>query len=289
MTDKPSNYRSILDNGNEKKDNHNDCDCKECQLKEKYSEHFHAYGGLLSSTMRNNLFKINPKNDLPYEDTSRDWSNIAKSVKNGLIDIQLLCEIASSSQIEKMFGHTLDYPNQGKEVEVTEEDHNTLSTNLISAISSILGVSVNNDPKQHAKKEKLKEERRVIVKSKIIPLEEERRKINLKRLKFEEELQKYKDDEALIEKIKIKKTIIENKIKEIDSKIRTENEPIKILDSKIDENDPKLRLWQAKLAKLMVSECFNFLIENHFIQSPGYEDDLNNVNLKINWELSRHT
>jgi hypothetical protein len=264
-------YRSFLD------------DYSREHIMKKYSKHVDSYGGLFTRTMRQNLLGINPKNDLPYNYTANFWSDVRKSVKNGLVDIQMICAIASFSQIEKMFEHTLDYPNQGKGGEVSVEDYYALSTNLISAFSSILSVNASNDPKQRAMKIELEKKRKELEQTTIIVLDEKRRKLVLERIKLDERLEKNKDDKTLFEKKKI-----ENEIEQINSEIEIAKKPINLLNSKIFKNDPKLRLWQAKLAKLMVSECFYFLIKNHFIQSPGYEDDLNKVNLIINSELSRY-
>ncbi len=284
MTDKPSKYRSILDNGNKKKDNHKKCQCKECQLKEKYSKHIDAYGGLFTPEMRMKLFKINPKNNIQYEDNSRDWSNIGKTVKNGLIDIQLLCEIASFSQIKKMFEHTLDYPDQGKGGEVSTKDSYALSTNLISALRSILSVDVSNDPKQRAVKVELEKKRSEYEKKDVLPLVDERREFVMEKKKLEKQLKNYKDD-----KITTRIIVIEDKIKKISAKIEIKRKPIELLDLKILHNDPKLELWKAKLAKEIINDCLYFLIESHFVYSADRKDYLDKVNLIIDSELSRYT
>jgi hypothetical protein len=123
-------------------------DYEKAQIMKTYPKHVNAYGGLFTSTMRQNLLGINPKNPLPYKDTPNFWSDVRKSVKNGLIDIQLVCNIASSDQLKKMFEHQPDYPNQGMGGEIPEEYHYVPSTNLISALSSIVRSGSGFDPKQ---------------------------------------------------------------------------------------------------------------------------------------------
>ena len=115
----------------------------------KYAKHVDAGVGLFNRDSRRKLLGKNPNNDLDFVDNSRFWSDIKKTTKNGLIDIQLLCEIANSAQIKKIFQPTLeDYPKQITGGLLTEEEENATSTNLTSMIDAILkSATMNVDPK----------------------------------------------------------------------------------------------------------------------------------------------
>ena len=115
----------------------------------KYASHVDAGVGLFNRDSRQKLLGKYPNNDLPFVDTSRFWSDVRKTVKNGLIDIQLLCEIANAKEIKKMFQPTLeDYPKQKEGGFVSEEEANATSTNLTSVIDSILtSARTDADPK----------------------------------------------------------------------------------------------------------------------------------------------
>jgi hypothetical protein len=283
MTDFTSIYRSILnDNSKDNKENEQRMQEKENRLWEKYSQHIDVYGGLFTPELRMKLFRKNKQNNLEYIDKSRDWVDIRKSVKNGLIDIQMLCEIASFEQIKKMFEHVPDHLKQ--ETSGLEKNHldQGVSPNLIFAINSILSVDLKKDPKYYVTIEKLEKQRREIDKTKVIPLEDERRKFVLERKELEKKLAKYKDNKKSMRII-----IIENEIKSIDKKIREFRKTLEEIDAKILHNDPKLELWKAKLAKQLISQCLYFLIKNHFVYSEDRKEYLDKVNLIIDSELSR--
>ncbi len=131
MTD----YRAILEDFNKK------------DLMKKFPQHVDDYGGLFVSETRQNILGINPKNPNPFVDTSKMWSKIKKSVRNGFVDIQLISKISSPKQAKKMFEHIPDYPQQETGGYVPEEFVNIISPNLVSAISSILNSAESDDPK----------------------------------------------------------------------------------------------------------------------------------------------
>ena len=104
----------------------------------RYKKHVDAYGGLFTSITRQNLLGINPKNPQPYKDTPNFWSDVRKSVGNGLIDLQLVCAMAHTNQIKKMFQYTPLYSNEDRGGEISPEEFYALRPNLTSVISSIL-------------------------------------------------------------------------------------------------------------------------------------------------------
>ncbi len=68
----------------------------------RYKWHLDAYGGTFTPDKRRKLVGINP-NPQPYKDTPSFWSDVRKNVENSLIDLQLICEVAHSEQLKKMF------------------------------------------------------------------------------------------------------------------------------------------------------------------------------------------
>lgn len=130
-------YRAIL------------ADYQKKDIMKRYPKYVDAYGGLFTPIMRQNLLGINPKNPEPYKDNAKFWSNVKKSVKNGLVDIQLVCDIASSNQLKKMFEHIPDYPEQETGGVVPNEYWYIRSQNLVPAICSILQNTAGDDIKQY--------------------------------------------------------------------------------------------------------------------------------------------
>jgi len=69
----------------------------------RYKWHLDAYGGIFTPDKRSKLIGINPTNPQPYKDTPNFWLDVRNSVKNSLTDLQLICEVAHSEQLKKMF------------------------------------------------------------------------------------------------------------------------------------------------------------------------------------------
>lgn len=111
----------------------------------RYEKHVDAYGGLFVSDKRNNLLGKNSKNPQPFKDTPSFWSDVKKSVRNGLVDLQLVCAVASNRQKKKMFEYI---PAHSKEMTggfLTEEEFNALSPNLSSVVGSVLAYKMAED------------------------------------------------------------------------------------------------------------------------------------------------
>lgn len=125
------------------------------EIMETYSQYIGNYGGLFGSETRQNLLAINPKNPNPFVDTPKQWSNIKKSVRNGFVDFQLVCKIANSNQLKKMFEHLPYYPQQGPTGSTPIEFLDIVSHNLVPALSAIFYSDMADDAKQNRWKSEL--------------------------------------------------------------------------------------------------------------------------------------
>lgn len=73
-------------------------------LLDRYKNHKNAEGGIFTESTRRRLLGIKAESakELP-PDTADFWSDVRKFVKNGLKDLELICDVAHPDQLEEMF------------------------------------------------------------------------------------------------------------------------------------------------------------------------------------------
>lgn len=103
-----------------------------------YKNHLDAYGGIFTPDKRRKLLGINPKNPQAYEDTPNFWADVRNTVRNGLIDLQLICEIAHPKQLKKIFEYTLPSNEEKSFGFSPPEGWDTFTPNLTTVVSKIL-------------------------------------------------------------------------------------------------------------------------------------------------------
>ena len=75
---------------------------------DKYKNLRDAKGGLFTPTMRRRLLGVKLLSSKEYkEDTADFWYDVRKTVKSGLKDIELICDMAHPDQLKEMFTETL--------------------------------------------------------------------------------------------------------------------------------------------------------------------------------------
>lgn len=102
-------------------------------LKTRYSEHLKlARGGFLSDKQRKRLLGIKKKErETPDSDF---WWRIKESIQDSMIDMKLVCDIASEKQLQEIFGSTM----KGKEF----RDTYPLTVVLSSLLPSMLPLDI---------------------------------------------------------------------------------------------------------------------------------------------------
>jgi|SRR6185312_9006759 len=74
----------------------------------KYKKHQDADGGIFVSDKRRKLLGIKAKSKKHiHQDTSEFWYDVRKTVKSGLKDLELICDVAHPDQLKEMFTETL--------------------------------------------------------------------------------------------------------------------------------------------------------------------------------------
>lgn len=70
----------------------------------RYRNHKDAEGGIFTESTRRRLLGIKAESAKEFPpDTADFWSDVRKFVKNGLKDLELICDVAHPDQIEEMF------------------------------------------------------------------------------------------------------------------------------------------------------------------------------------------
>jgi len=77
---------------------------KQKQIHRKYKNHRDAEGGIFKPDKRRKLLGVKgEKKKVAPENLANFWSDVRKYVKNGLIDLQLIAEVAHPDQLKEMF------------------------------------------------------------------------------------------------------------------------------------------------------------------------------------------
>ena len=78
------------------------------ELLDKYKKHRDAEGGIFTSDKRRKLLGIKGESKKQiHEDSADFWYDVRKTVKNGLKDMELICDVAHPDQLKEMFIETL--------------------------------------------------------------------------------------------------------------------------------------------------------------------------------------
>src|SRR2546427_4594121 len=95
-------------------------------LIDKYKKLRDADGGIFTSTMRRRLLGIKLSSDREIREDSADfWYNVRTYVKNGLKDLELICEVAHPEQLEDMFaGRFLSKEEQQELAKISDSNEN---------------------------------------------------------------------------------------------------------------------------------------------------------------------
>lgn len=77
-------------------------------LVDKYKNHRDADGGIFTPNKRRKLLGVKPESSRNYkEDTADFWYDVRNTVKSGLKDLELICEVAHPKQIREIFEEKL--------------------------------------------------------------------------------------------------------------------------------------------------------------------------------------
>src|SRR2546428_7058747 len=92
------------------------------ELLDKYKNLINAEGGVFRPDKRRKLLGLKPKaDDPPHKDTANFWYDVRKTVKSGLKDLELICDIAHPDQLKEMFTETLSREENDEKTRLQNE------------------------------------------------------------------------------------------------------------------------------------------------------------------------